>query len=171
MKKRIHSSLVETHKLLSFTSCVICPGSGSHTGKAEGTFDASALPAGSAFNVFSSPTAIDLVDVNFSHTVSANEDLSILTLTEGQFTINAGNGDQLQGTYEGLCLLARRGHTAIQWYGRTTRLLAALACFSEASGSGFWSGSRRFHFGYRWNCRPRVDEPIRSAQCPNRLVE
>ncbi len=58
----------------------------------EGTFDASALPAGSALNSFSSSSAFDFGDVDFSHTVAANDNLSVLTLSAGTFNITAGNG-------------------------------------------------------------------------------
>ena len=111
--------------------------------ESEGTFDASALPAGTAFNVFSPSTAIDLVDVNFSHTVSANEDLSILTLNEGQFTINASNGDQLQGIYEDFVYSLDAETQQYDGVGDYT-FTGGTGMFSDASGSGFWSAIAAF---------------------------
>lgn len=109
----------------------------------EGTFDASALPAGSAFNTFSASSALDLVDVQFNHTVAGNEDLSELTLNEGAFKISAANGDQLNGTYEDFVYSLDDSGEKYDGVGQYT-FTGGTGMFATASGGGSWSAVAAF---------------------------
>ena len=109
----------------------------------EGTFDASSLPAGSAVNTFSDASAFNFVDVEFNQTVAANDDLSVLTLSSGAFSITAGNGDTLRGSYDDFVYTLQPDSPVYDGVGDFT-FTGGTGVFAGATGSGSWQALAQF---------------------------
>ena len=115
--------------------------------RSEGTFDASTEPQ-SAFNTFNGISfgGVNLVDVDFSHTISVL-DGGVLQLNEGEFTINASNGDELVGVYSDFRYTPNPAPAEdFTGVGEFT-FIGGTGMFDGAMGEGTWLAEASFFVG------------------------